>query len=105
MTGKREMKQSAKSPYFLVLVLLLTITASAPCGHHSGQEANLKTIRMLIVDGFSNHDWQQTTRVIRQILESSEFFDIDVSTAPSSPGSPEWDTWRPRFSAFNFSRR
>ena len=24
-------------------------------------------IRVLIVDGFSNHDWQQTTRLLREI--------------------------------------
>jgi len=31
-------------------------------------------IEVLIVDGFSNHDWGQTSTLIKSILESSELF-------------------------------
>jgi type 1 glutamine amidotransferase len=48
-------------------------------------------IQVLIVDGFSNHDWEQTTAVTKWILESSGKFDVDVSTVPSD--SAERENW------------
>jgi len=54
-------------------------------------------IRVLIVDGCSNHDWRLTTRSIRAILEPTGLFDVAVSTAPPSAASPGWDQWRPKF--------
>ena len=41
-----------------------------------------RPIRVLIVDGFSNHDWRLTTRSIRAILEPTGLFSVDVSTSP-----------------------
>lgn len=40
-------------------------------------------IRVLIVDGFSNHDWRQTTTVTKWILEGSGRFKVEVSTIPA----------------------
>ncbi len=37
-------------------------------------------IAVLVVDGFSNHDWEHTTRCIRAILTEAEGFDVSVST-------------------------
>ena len=42
-----------------------------------------KSISVLIVDGFSNHDWKQTTSVIKWMLERSGRFRVDVSTVPT----------------------
>lgn len=58
-------------------------------------------IRVLIVDGFSNHDWKQTTQLLRGILDRAGEFDVDVSTAPQNPDSPEWAAWRPKFSSYD----
>ena len=58
-------------------------------------------IRVLIVDGCSNHDWQLTTRSIRAILEPTGLFDVAVSTAPPTAAAPGWDTWRPRFADYD----
>lgn len=58
-------------------------------------------IRVLIVDGFSNHDWKQTTELLRGILNRAGEFDVDVSTAPIDPESPEWAAWRPKFSNYD----
>ncbi|MBW7992235.1 MAG: redoxin domain-containing protein [Planctomycetes bacterium] len=62
---------------------------------------NSRPIKVLIVDGFSNHDWRQTTRVIRQILENTGLFNIEVSTTPASPDAPGWNTWRPKFGQYD----
>ena len=55
-------------------------------------------IRVLIVDGFSNHDWRQTTRLLQGILESTGEFDVSVSTAPQTTNAGEWAAWHPPFS-------
>ena len=49
-----------------------------------GATAAESKIRVLIVDGFSNHDWQQTTALIQGILKPSGLFEVAVSTAPQS---------------------
>jgi type 1 glutamine amidotransferase len=54
-------------------------------------------IRVLIVDGYSNHDWQLTTALIRGIIEPTGLFEVSVSTAPPKADAPGWDQWRPRF--------
>jgi type 1 glutamine amidotransferase len=52
-------------------------------------------VRVLIVDGFGNHDWQRTTRLIRGVLEPLKEFRIEVSTAPGNTDAP---VWKPDFS-------
>ena len=58
-------------------------------------------VRVLIVDGVSNHDWKLTTALIRGILEPTGNYAVTVSTTPSTKDSAEWDTWRPRFTDFD----
>jgi type 1 glutamine amidotransferase len=58
-------------------------------------------IKVLIVDGYSNHDWQRTTRLARGILEPTGLFEITVSTAPPSTNDPAYATWSPAFKDFD----
>ena len=73
---------------FFVLSLLSQLAMSAP-------------IRVLIVDGYSNHDWQLTTALIRGIIEPSKLFEVAVSTAPPTKDAPGWDAWRPKFAEYD----
>lgn len=57
-------------------------------------------IRVLIVDGFSNHDWRQTTTLLRGILDQAGGFEVSVSTMPAM-GSVGWAKWRPDFAAYD----
>ncbi len=50
-----------------------------------------KLTPVLIVDGFSNHDWKQTTAVTKWILEQSGLFEVHTSTVPSD--STERSAW------------
>ena len=59
-----------------------------------------QSIRVLIVDGFSNHDWQATTKAIQSILSYDPEFDIDVSTVPPVT-SEEWQHWNPPFTNYD----
>ena len=58
-------------------------------------------IDVLIVDGFSNHDWKQTSYVVKTILGKSGLFNVSISTAPSEPEDKGWNTWRPEFKNFD----
>lgn len=72
----------------VILLLLSSLTFS---------QANADKIEVLIVDGFSNHDWKQTTFVVKTILENSGLFNVAISTSPSEPGDEGWKIWRPSF--------
>lgn len=58
-------------------------------------------IRVLIVDGQNNHDWQRTTPYIQAFLTATGRFDVAVSTTPEK-GAPAaaWDGFRPQFSKY-----
>jgi type 1 glutamine amidotransferase len=82
-------------PFFLGLMIMVlsSFVYSANADDHK--------IRVLIVDGFSNHDWQRTTSLIRNILEPTGLFEIAVSTAPEKADDPAWAAWRPKFSDYD----
>lgn len=57
-------------------------------------------INVLIVDGFSNHDWQHTTQSLKSILEKAGGVRVSVSTFPGI-GKEELDVWRPDFEKYD----
>ena len=60
------------------------------------------TVRVLIVDGINNHDWELGTRLIRGILERPGGFTVEVSTTPPANAPAEaWEKWRPEFSRYD----
>jgi len=79
-------------PSRLLLAFLLAAT---------GVAAAEPPVRVLILDGYSNHEWRLTTALIRGILEPTGLFIVRVSTAPPTREAPGWDTWRPRFSDYD----
>jgi type 1 glutamine amidotransferase len=81
------------------LWLCFAATLLAGCVHFAGT-SNHK-IRVLIVDGFSNHDWRQTTALIRGVLAPTGLFEVAISTAPEKTNSPAWASWRPKFSDYD----
>jgi type 1 glutamine amidotransferase len=58
-------------------------------------------IRVLIVDGFSNHDWAHGTRCIKAILAASATCNVAVSTFPASGTPDEQNAWDPNFAAYD----
>lgn len=58
-------------------------------------------IKVLIVDGQNNHKWDITTPVLKDALESSAAFTVDVSTTPPK-GAPAdaWAGWQPKFNDY-----
>ncbi|MDR3458168.1 MAG: ThuA domain-containing protein [Verrucomicrobiae bacterium] len=82
------MSLSTKRWSALIAVVFATVLGAA---------AAESKIRVLVVDGFSNHDWQHTTALIEGILEPAGLFEVSVSTAPQSTNAEEWAAWRPKF--------
>lgn len=57
------------------------------------------TLKALIVDGQNNHEWRETTPVLKRILEESGRFQVDVATSPAKGG--DMSSFHPDFSAYS----
>ena len=61
----------------------------------------IEKIPVLIVDGFSNHQWDKNTEYLQRILESSGKFVVSVSTCPDQEQNRAgWENWNPGFSRY-----
>jgi hypothetical protein len=89
------MRRNAFTGIAMLLCLLgLAVMASSDARAQTKPEAK---IRVLILDGFSNHNWKLNTKLLRGLLGPTGLFEVSVSTCP--PGnSPEWANWNPDFS-------
>ena len=59
------------------------------------------TIKVLMIEGVSNHDWRHRSDIIRTILDKEGSFDITMTITPSVVDDPAWDSWRPNFSEYD----
>jgi len=82
---------------------LLAVAVLAFAGAISVPAHAADKLKALIIDGQNNHNWKATTPVIKQALEASGRFTVDVSTSPDKKkGTPdEWAKWRPNFKAYD----
>lgn len=96
------------------LLLLTAIPFLAHCGEQTVSstepEDTSGPIRVLLIDGQNNHNWQATTPVLVQALEEEEgTFSVTVSTTPpkaekgtaTSPNDEKWADWQPDFTAYD----
>jgi type 1 glutamine amidotransferase len=58
-------------------------------------------IKLLIIEGVSNHDWPHRLVLVREILARDGSFEVEVSVTPSAPDDPAWAAWRPDFSKYD----
>lgn len=58
-----------------------------------------ENIKVLIVDGFNNHNSSGGTKALTSILEAAGGFTIKVSTVPD-PANPNWKDWNPDFDQY-----
>jgi len=88
----------------VALLALMASCATAPASESGYSFSPLSAderVKVLIVDGVSNHNWRLNTALIRGIIEPTGLFDVTVSTSPPRADSPGWDSWRPDFSAYD----
>lgn len=55
-------------------------------------------MKALIVDGQNNHNWKATTPLMKQQLEETGLFTVDVATAPAD--AKDMGTFKPDFAAY-----
>jgi len=87
--------------HFRYTVLILLLASTGNLCQAVGPVTPNTPIKVLIVDGFSNHDWAHTTRLIRGILEKTGRFSVDVATCPTNANDPAFATFRPQFSSYD----
>lgn len=54
-------------------------------------------LKALIIDGQNNHNWKETTPLIKKALEETGLFSVDVATAPSGDTAG----FKPNFANYN----
>lgn len=69
-----------------IALIFVSIAISAP------------KMKVLIVDGQNNHNWQQTTPVLKTLLEETGLFTVDVATAP--PTGAGISKFKPDFASY-----
>lgn len=85
-------------PVFITCLMLISVLLNPTLA----RMANKHEIKLLIVDGFSNHDWKRTTQAIVKILDQYGGIKIDISTSPNSTATKEQlENWNPDFSAYD----
>jgi len=55
--------------------------------------------KALIVDGQNGHDWKGTTPSLKQLLEETKLFAVDVATSPAA--KQDMSGFQPNFAAYN----
>jgi len=93
------MKAKAVIHAALLLSMLAAVIFLTGCVT-AGKKSSGK-IKVLIVDGYSNHEWKYNTALLRGILEPTGLFDVTVSTTPPPAATNGWDAWRPRFKDYD----
>jgi type 1 glutamine amidotransferase len=59
-------------------------------------------LRVLIIDGQNNHNWEATTAATKATLLKSGRFTVDVSTSPADKSATvAWEEWKPKFSDYD----
>ena len=84
-----------------ILVLSFLLVSHQSQSQELAKLTTNQPIRVLIIDGFSNHDWKQTTLMVKGILEETGRFMVTVSTAPNTADEMSRTSWDPEFEKYN----
>ena len=78
-------------PLVSMVVTIATILLAHPAINTAAD------LTALIVDGQSNHEWQNTTPLLKETLEETGLFTVDVATSP--PKGSDMSSFQPEFSS------
>ena len=93
-TFVRTLRDTHRLPTVLLLASgVMLFSATSPVAEKD------QKLKALIIDGRNNHDWKTTTPLLKQILETSTLFTVDVSTAP--PEGQDFGDWPPKFADYD----
>jgi type 1 glutamine amidotransferase len=114
---QQHLSSSATNPAFMKRLLFITLagllgaittlragtisSADHPPATMPAAAPSSEKVPVLIIDGINNHDWARATHILKEILEASGRFTVDVTTSPDRAASPEaWAQWRPAFTKY-----
>ncbi|MCA8995316.1 MAG: ThuA domain-containing protein, partial [Planctomycetaceae bacterium] len=65
----------------------------------SARVLGAERLKLLIVDGQNNHEWQVTTPMMQRYFQESGRFEVEVATSP--PARHDMSKFRPKFSDYD----
>lgn len=86
----------------LVAILVLSAFALSRCRDESTAAPipDGPKIKVILIDGQNNHNWQQTTPVLKKLLEDSGRFTVDVATSPPKGKKEDMAKFRPELAKY-----
>ncbi|MFO8014174.1 MAG: ThuA domain-containing protein [Phycisphaerae bacterium] len=81
-----------RTPTLLVTACAALLVLAAPA-----VTAAEPPLKCLIVDGQNNHNWKETTPIMKEILEETGLFTVDVATSPAK--NEDMSGFTPEFAA------
>lgn len=57
--------------------------------------------KVLLIEGVSNHNWQQRSKLLKGHLTADPSFTVDISITPPTANHKAWKQWRPKFSDYD----
>jgi len=85
------MRRMTLLPMLVAATVLAAMAGPAPAAQPS--------LKCLIVDGQNNHNWKETSPVMKQILEDSGVFTVHVATSPDKKG--DMSGFKPEFAKYD----
>lgn len=85
----------------LVYLLLLGAILYAGCANSKNliKKNETQKLKTLIVNGQNNHNWKIGSETLKQMLEGSELFTVDVATSPEK--GADMSNFKPNFPAYD----
>jgi len=82
-------------------VLPAQVTQAQVVGQTSSAAADAPSLNALIVTGQSNpwHKWEISSPILKQLLEQTALFKVDIATAP--PGNEDIENFKPDFADYD----
>lgn len=78
----------------LALAVVAWLSLLLPIGSHAAPP-----MKALIVDGQNNHNWRETTPILKRLLEQTKLFQVDVATSP--PKKADMSGFKPAFAKYD----
>ncbi|MGD8534963.1 MAG: HEAT repeat domain-containing protein [Candidatus Aminicenantes bacterium] len=94
---KRKKMDIQKTKRLMIAVAILGLISWISFPSLTGSPAP-SSMKALIVTGQNNHDWKTSTSVLKQILENTGLFEVEVATSPPQGGN--MDGFNPNFSSY-----
>ncbi len=88
-------KQKIKSLFIVMLAFGLLIRIGCPILTSSPAP---QTLKVMVITGQNNHDWKTSSPILKQILENTRLFEVDVATSPPRKG--DMDNFNPNFTLY-----